>query len=52
MRKPRRCWYFITEDSCPICMRFHTYRERRYTRRPKAWFKRHEYTETWDGCEL
>lgn len=45
-RKPiKPHWYFITYTECPVCGRQSTERERRYTKRPKSPFKRHEFVE-------
>lgn len=36
MRKKRRKhWYAIFVGACPVCSRDHSYREIRYTKRPK-----------------
>lgn len=44
--KHRPHWYFIYADYCVLCGVEHTGRERRYTKRPRKWADRHEYTET------
>ena len=48
MRK-RKYWYFITEWECPLCGRVETFRQRHYTRKPKAYCKRHEWFQR--ACE-
>jgi len=44
-RKHRRHWYFIYIDTCVLCGHEYHDRERRYTRRPRKWADRHEYSE-------
>ncbi len=41
----RRHWYFISYFGCPVCGSGRTYRERRYGRKPKSYWKRHEQVE-------
>ena len=50
-KKPRKHWYFIAVDYCPVCGRDSTYRERRYTPRPKRWESRHAFMEVYDYCD-
>lgn len=46
----RKHWYFITIVICPICLWQHTYRTRRYNRKPHIGM-RHETIEIYDGCQ-
>lgn len=46
----RKHWYFITYTSCPACGKYTVSKERRYTKRPKKYWDRHEEMEIWDGC--
>lgn len=43
--KHRRHWYFMYWDYCVLGGHTDVSRERRYTRRPKRWEKRHEIHE-------
>ena len=52
MKRRRKHWYYVTSFYCPLCGRVDTYRERRYTRRPKRWENRHCLTESWDYCGI
>jgi hypothetical protein len=45
VKKPRRHWYFLYWTFCPLGGHTEVERERRYTRRPKRWERRHELTE-------
>lgn len=44
-RRHRNHWYFIHIDTCVLCGHEYVDRERRYTRRPRKWQDRHEYSE-------
>ena len=44
-KKPRKYWYFVTLDECVLCSGGNTYRERRYTKKPKDPLKRMEYRQ-------
>ncbi len=39
-------WYYVTRYVCVLCGREVVYRERRYTKRPKRYWKRNSYHET------
>lgn len=49
-KKRRRRWYAITYHECPACGRGETYRERRYTPKPKRQGERVEHYEMYDYC--
>ncbi len=49
-RSMAKHWYFFTVFECPVCGRTHTYKERRYTRKPKSWAKRHKFIPSYDWC--
>jgi hypothetical protein len=44
-------WYYIIDDCCPQCGRDHIFRERVYGPRPASYNSRHNFTESWDGCD-
>lgn len=46
----KRHWYFITIEECPVCGGGHTYRERRYGRKPKSPARRYEWIQAYDWC--
>lgn len=50
--KGKGCWYFISYHECPICGRGPTYRERRWTRKPKRWQERQEFIFKYDYCDV
>jgi len=35
-------WYYITAYECVLCGRYTEYRERKYTPKPKDYWKRHK----------
>ena len=47
----RKHWYFFYEIYCPLCCSSRIGRERRYGRRPKRYWKRHDFTEAYDWCD-
>jgi len=51
MKKPRKHWYFIYTNYCPVCGRERVFRERRYDKRPKRWEARHRVEEVYDYCD-
>ncbi len=53
MKKPKRArWYMQYVGECPVCGRWHGWKEARYTKPPSK-TKRYDYlpdTITYDGC--
>jgi hypothetical protein len=52
MKKRRKYWYLMVRAECPVCGRDHSYRERRYSPRPKDARKRYKYVVDYDWCEM
>jgi hypothetical protein len=51
-RSYRPHWYFIYEESCPVCGHTRIYRERRYGSRPERWEDRHDIDYmAYDWCD-
>jgi hypothetical protein len=51
--KVRKYWYYYYFGECPVCGRNQSYRERRYTRKPKRRSQRFEHIPerlTYDYC--
>ena len=48
--KQRKYWIYKTEYYCPQCNNTTTYRERRYTKKPKDYNKRNIVIEAYDWC--
>lgn len=44
-KRKRKYWYFTEIVECPVCGASDTYRERRYTRKPKKLSARYKYTQ-------
>jgi hypothetical protein len=51
MTKRRKHWYRIWYTECPLCGRSKTYRERKYTKRPKNMRNRVTFTQEHCGCQ-
>ncbi len=52
-KAPRRLnyWIYTINEECPLCGRGPTYRERKYTEKPKSMWLRYEYRQIWCGCD-
>ena len=48
--KQKVYWYFTTTFCCPICCSEDTYKERRYTKKPKCHWDRYKIIYYWDYC--
>jgi len=48
----QKFWYFFTTFCCPLCCGEKTYKERMIGEKPKEWSDRHEFLESWDGCQM
>lgn len=44
-------WYEFFWIECPVCGRSSSYKERRYTKKPKDPEKRHHYEQVYDWCD-
>jgi hypothetical protein len=47
-----RYWYHVTLYECPVCGATDEVRERRYTKRPDDWDKRHAFEYLYCLCLL
>ena len=47
----KKHWCHIEIEVCPVCFRERQTRERRFTRRPKRWNKRHRIIDRYDWCD-
>ena len=50
-KKKRKYWIHSYTQECPSCGIGDTYRERRYTKKPKDWKDRNEFVEVYDYCD-
>lgn len=48
--KIKKHWYHSITYCCPMCGCIRTHKERKYTPKPPAAIKRHEYHDCYCGC--
>ena len=49
----KKYWYKFYEVFCPVCGETVIYpKERKYTKKPKEYWKRHIYSESYNYCNL
>lgn len=48
----KKYWIFKTTYYCPLCGSEKIYRERRYTKKPKSFNKRQDWSEQYDYCNM
>ena len=45
MKRNKRYWYYFWFSECVLCGKTYTYKERRYTKKPKRSHKRYQFTQ-------
>lgn len=51
-KRKRKYWYLFVIQECPVCGRDHSYKERKYTPKPKDAQDRYQRKDAYDWCDV